>query len=303
MPEKKKFPYPVIIDTDIGDDIDDTWTLMYILASGAFDVRAVLLTNFDTEYKAKLVAKMLQEVGRTDIPVFVSESVNIPDNYRRGQELWIGGFSLSGYGGMLVREGWAEKLYELICGIGGKVCIFELAPNTSLSRLYQAHSDIAGRCFVYAMAGAVEKSYETLDGVVGEFNICADKAAAEKILASGIEYTMLPLDVCATIRLKGEEYARFLKKESVYAEIVKQNYKVWLENGYFENTNDYQTASSILFDMIVPWYALYPDHFEMCKNKITLENGITKVSEGSEHTWARNLKDADVLLRDLADTL
>ena len=97
--------------------------------------------------------------------------------------------------------------------------------------------------------------------------------------------------------MKHDEY--FTRYHTYFDEFISG----YFENGYFENTNDYQTASSILFDMIVPWYALYPDHFEMCKNKITLENGITKVSEGSEHTWARNLKDADVLLRDLADTL
>ncbi len=300
---EKKFAYPVVIDTDIGDDIDDTWTLMYILASGAFDVRGILLTNFDTEYKAKLVCKMLKMLGRTDIPVFVSESVNIPDNYKRGQESWINDFSLSDYHGRVVRAGWVEELYSLIEQTEGKVCIFELAPNTSLCKLYRAHRDLAQKCFVYAMAGAVEKSYESLDHVVGEFNICVDKQAAAEILASDLSYTMLPLDVCATIRLKGEAYQKFLKKNSVFAQIVQENYLAWIKNGFFENYNVYDVASSVLFDMIVPWYALFPECFEMQKNIIFLDDGITKIAQGEKHLWAKKLNNTQALLNDLAETL
>ena len=47
----KPFSFPIIVDTDIGDDIDDTWTLMLLLADKRFDVRMIVLTNFDTEYK------------------------------------------------------------------------------------------------------------------------------------------------------------------------------------------------------------------------------------------------------------
>lgn len=303
MPEMKKFAFPVLIDTDIGDDIDDTWTLMYILASGAFDVRGILLTNFDTEYKAKLVCKMLTELSRTDIPVFVSKSTNIPENYRRGQEEWIADYDISGYKGKIVREGWEDELYRLIEKTEGKICIFELAPNTSLAGLYEKHRDISEKCFVYAMAGGVEKSYESLDRVVGEFNICADKAAAEKILTSDLDYTMLPLDVCATIRLKGELYKRFLAKDTLYAKIVKENYLAWIRNGFFENSNQYDVASSILFDMIVPWYALFPECFEMRRNRICLSDGITKIAEGEKHLWAKNLNNIGFLTENLVEVL
>lgn len=303
MPEMKKFAFPVLIDTDIGDDIDDTWTLMYILASGAFDVRGILLTNFDTEYKAKLVCKMLTELSRTDIPIFVSESTNLPEKYRRGQEEWIADYDVSDYKGKIIREKWEDEVYRMIGNIESKVCIFELAPNTSLCRLYETHRDIAKKCFVYAMAGGVEKSYESLDRVVGEFNICADKDSAEKILSSDLDYTMLPLDVCASIRLKDEPYRRFLEKDTPYARIVKENYLAWIRNGFFENYNQYDIASSILFDMIVPWYALFPEFFEMQRNRIYLSDDITKIAEGNKHLWAKKLNNIEFLTENLVEVL
>ena len=39
MNEKKKIP--VIIDTDIGDDIDDTWALVFALLSESLDIKLV----------------------------------------------------------------------------------------------------------------------------------------------------------------------------------------------------------------------------------------------------------------------
>ena len=37
---------PVILDTDIGDDIDDTWALGFLLRSPEFDVKLVVGDHF-----------------------------------------------------------------------------------------------------------------------------------------------------------------------------------------------------------------------------------------------------------------
>ena len=60
---------PVILDTDIGDDIDDTWALVMLLKSPELDLRLVVTDFGDTVYRARLVAKLLQVAGRTDVPI------------------------------------------------------------------------------------------------------------------------------------------------------------------------------------------------------------------------------------------
>ena len=60
---------PVIFDTDICDDIDDTWALAALLKSPELDVRLITTAVGNTEAKAKVVAKFLETVGRTDIPI------------------------------------------------------------------------------------------------------------------------------------------------------------------------------------------------------------------------------------------
>src|SRR6201981_3186040 len=59
----------IIIDTDIGDDIDDAFALALALRSPEIQILGITTTFGDTETRAKLVDRMLGEAGRQDIPV------------------------------------------------------------------------------------------------------------------------------------------------------------------------------------------------------------------------------------------
>ncbi|HEC38499.1 MAG TPA: nucleoside hydrolase, partial [bacterium] len=56
---------PVILDTDIGMDIDDTWALGLILKCPELDVKLITTSSDNTTIKAKLVAKFLEIAERT----------------------------------------------------------------------------------------------------------------------------------------------------------------------------------------------------------------------------------------------
>jgi purine nucleosidase/pyrimidine-specific ribonucleoside hydrolase len=62
-------PIPIILDTDIGGDIDDALALALALQSPELDVRAVTTVSDDTEGRARLAWKELGLYGRQDIPV------------------------------------------------------------------------------------------------------------------------------------------------------------------------------------------------------------------------------------------
>ena len=47
---------PVILDTDIGNDIDDTWALGMLLNSPEFDLKLLLTSTGDARYRAKVAA-------------------------------------------------------------------------------------------------------------------------------------------------------------------------------------------------------------------------------------------------------
>src|SRR5262245_30647534 len=61
----------VVLDTDIGTDIDDGWALGYALKSPTFELLGVTVTDADTPQRARLACKLLHRLGRTDVPVAV----------------------------------------------------------------------------------------------------------------------------------------------------------------------------------------------------------------------------------------
>ena len=63
-------PQLVVIDTDIGDDIDDAFALALALKSPELKMLGVTTTFGNTEMRARLVERYLKAVGRSDIPVF-----------------------------------------------------------------------------------------------------------------------------------------------------------------------------------------------------------------------------------------
>ena len=87
---------PVILDTDIGGDIDDIWALALLLRCPELDLRLVVSATGDTEYRARLIARMLHIAGRCDIPVGVG--LPFPMSADRYRQLdWVKDYPLGAY--------------------------------------------------------------------------------------------------------------------------------------------------------------------------------------------------------------
>src|SRR5215831_17867563 len=59
----------IIIDTDVGDDVDDAFAIDLALASPEFQILGISTAWGDTAMRAQMVDRMLCETGRTEIEV------------------------------------------------------------------------------------------------------------------------------------------------------------------------------------------------------------------------------------------
>ena len=87
----------VFLDTDIGDDIDDTWALAFLLNCPEIKLEYALTCNSPAPYRAKLIAKILQWAGDTTTPIgfgIPTAPKNIPMGFRKSQAAWIEDFEL-----------------------------------------------------------------------------------------------------------------------------------------------------------------------------------------------------------------
>ncbi|RBI57291.1 nucleoside hydrolase, partial [Xanthomonas oryzae pv. oryzae] len=61
----------VMVSTDIGDDIDDAFALGLLLRSPQLQVLGIASAWGDTTLRAQLLQRLLQQVGRSEIPLAV----------------------------------------------------------------------------------------------------------------------------------------------------------------------------------------------------------------------------------------
>lgn len=185
-------PQLVIIDTDIGDDIDDAFALGLALKSPELKILGVTTTFGNTELRARLVERYLKAVGRSDIPVFagpMTKTDNVMTQAAYAQRETMRSFGDGA--AFILREAREHPGEVTLIGIGPLFTIqaaIERDP-ASFRKLRR----------VVMMGGSVYRGYG-LDSqgepkaAEPEWNILNDPSGATALLASGVPVFMMPLD-------------------------------------------------------------------------------------------------------------
>lgn len=237
---------PVILDTDIGDDIDDTWALSMILGTPQLDVRLITTAFNDTPTKARLLAKMLQELGRTDIPIGTGVRTEVkPIN----QAKWLGDYDLKDYPGKVYEDG-VQALIDTIKASPGEVTLIVIGGQTNIAEALKRDPSIAEKARVVAMAGSVRIGYDGGPKPQAEWNVVCDPKAAQAVFAAPWKITYAPLDICGQLRLTGDDYLKVEKSDNPLSKVIVENYDLWVNRGHHP-----KDSSSILYDTAAVYLA------------------------------------------------
>ena len=266
----------IIIDTDIGYDIADTWALNFMLSTNLFDVKLISVTHGDIDYQVALVAKILKLLNKEHIPI-VRGLGNL--NNQSPQKRWLEDFDLKEYNGVIYDS--LSLAYEEVLANNNDVIVTGIAPFTSLSTIIPILKKYNTK--IVAMAGSFKYGYFDKKGIVVERNISSCIAAAKKFLSSDLNITLLPLDVCNKMIISGDIYQKIRSLLTDIASIVSENYDIWQEDyvGPIKKF-DINISSSVLLDLAPALYLLFPQNFEvMEKNIFVDDNGFTLI--GGRH--------------------
>lgn len=266
----------IIIDTDIGYDIADTWALNFMLSTNLFDVKLISVTHGDIDYQVALVAKILKLLNREHIPI-VRGVGNLNNQYP--QKRWLEDFDLKEYNGVIYDS--LSLAYEEVLANNNDVIVAGIAPFTSLSTIIPILKKYNTK--IVAMAGSFKYSYFDKKGIVVERNISSCVAAAKKFLSSDLNITLLPLDVCNKMIISGDIYQKIRSLLTDIASIVSENYDIWQEDyvGPIKKF-DINISSSVLLDLAPALYLLFPQNFEVMEKNIYVDdNGFTLI--GGRH--------------------
>jgi inosine-uridine nucleoside N-ribohydrolase len=215
---------PILLDTDIGDDIDDAFALALALASPELDVRGVTTVTTDAHTRALIVCRLLHAAGRTNIPVASGSPARpVPE---------FGGQMQYGlrpcFRKRPERDGAALFLYRQLKARPGELTLLAVGPLTNVAELLARHPDCKPWIKrLVLMGGAVRVGYNNKPPALAEWNIKSDVKAAQAVFASGVPLVVAPLDATTMLKLDGPQRRRLFAARTPLTDQLHALYQLW----------------------------------------------------------------------------
>jgi inosine-uridine nucleoside N-ribohydrolase len=269
--EQPATPQLVVLDTDIGDDIDDAFALALLLRSPEVRLLGVTTAFADTPLRARLVERYLKAVGRADVPV--AAGVQGPQTNH---------FSQAAYARQTPERKYPDGVEFLLSQIRAhpdQVTLIAIGPLTNVKAAIARDAATFRRLRrVVIMGGSVYRGYDHGEGAERdpqpspEWNIRCDPEAAQALLAAGVPVFMMPLD-STQIRLSHEELAGLLAHGSALTDQITLLYHQWTGTG--------EWRAPTLFDPVAVTYAIRPELCPATPLRLEVdEKGMTLPVEG-----------------------
>jgi len=175
-----------VIDTDIGTDVDDLWTLAMVPGLPTIELEAVTVVYGDPDLRARLASVALSTMG-LDVPVYRG-----CEQPMSGKPVVWGGHEGEGVSGLDVAS-YASRdavdvLIELAATDPGTLDVLAIGPLTNIATAIQRDPSFARsvrRLFV--MGGEFQAGWP-------EHNFACDVDATDVVMRSGAVITIVPLD-------------------------------------------------------------------------------------------------------------
>jgi inosine-uridine nucleoside N-ribohydrolase len=262
-----------ILDTDIGDDIDDAFALALALRSPEIHLLGITTAFGDTELRARLTDRYLAAVGRTDIPV--AAGVPTPhDNV----------FTQAAYARREPERkhpSGVEFLLGQIRAHPGQITLIAIGPLFNVQAAIERDPATFRQLKrVVLMGGSVYRGYD--DGKTGErrppdaeWNIARDPAGAKALLAAGVPVFIMPLD-STQIHLETREREAIFSFGSPLTDQLTLLFHQWVAG------NDWHATAPTLFDPVAVTYAIRPELCPATPLRLEVDDkGFTRPVEGA----------------------
>jgi inosine-uridine nucleoside N-ribohydrolase len=160
-------PIPIIFDTDIGNDVDDTWAIAMALNCPELELRYVLTAGPGChDDRAKLVAKLLDAAGVTGVPIGKgcdNEAAKAGNQAFEGepdlaQSPWVTDYDLAAYSGAVHEDGVGE-LIRMVMASPEPLTLIAIGPLGNIGEALLREPRIAQKLHFVGMHGAVYTGY------------------------------------------------------------------------------------------------------------------------------------------------
>jgi len=276
----------IIIDTDIGNDIDDAFAVGLALHSPEFQILGISSAWGDTHLRSRLLSRLLRETGRTDIPVAMGITKHPPGKL---DTLSQAAYAEGGPADQNYPKA-VDFLLDQIRRHPDEITLIAIGPETNLGAAIDRDAATFRKLKrIVLMGGSVYRGYSQFNygkthGPDPEWNIICDIQAAQKVFTSGVPLYVMPLD-STQIKLQELERAQIFKAGTPLTDALLVLYTQWSRGA---------PQTPTLFDAVVVAYAGHPELCPTEPMRLRVDDqGYTRVEAGAPN--------AQVCLRSSSD--
>src|SRR5919112_3669999 len=258
---------PVLLDTDIGTDVDDLLALTLLLRSPEVELIGVTTVYGDTVLRARMTRLVLDQLERRAVPIGIGARETVT-----GRPVWWAGHEGQGIPGLdqvQIDEGATavDLLHQAATEHRGQLELFAIGPLTNVAEAISADDSFAPSLrHLYIMGGAFWMEQ-------AEHNIKSDPEAADIVFRSGIPMTICGLDVTLRVLLREADMSQIREAACGIGSVLEDQVRRWWA---YTGANENQ-----LHDPLAILPALRPElfRFEQCDVRVEVEG------ENPGRTW------------------
>ena len=200
----------IILDTDIGTDVDDLLALSLILTSSELELVGVPTVYGDVALRARMVRRLLTLRGVAGIPLAMGASKPLLGK----RAIYWGGHEGKGLltpeeaAAPLPDEHAVDMIVRAVMARPGEITLAAIGPLTNVALAFLREPRLAGALAGLLIMGGSVGGARALHLPWTEHNFRCDPEAAHVVLSAGAPTWIVPLDVTTQVRIRQADVER-----------------------------------------------------------------------------------------------
>lgn len=248
--------YKILIDTDLGDDVDDAAAIMLALGCPDLEILGITTVYKDSGKRKEMAEDLLRRWGRADIPVHTGRGRALLETEERDVDPPIQ-YAILGKDGKTAVD-FSETAVDFILETVKKepeLVILEMGCMTNLAQAFLREPERMKKVRIIAMGGAFFNT-------APEWNIICDPEAAAVVVEQSENLVMMGLDVTKYLKVSPDRVDGWRSRKSETMDYYLRGVDIFQEKTGFPIT---------LHDVLLPAYLIDPHVVTLKRGHFSVE--------------------------------
>ena len=272
--------YPIIIDTDMTNEIDDEFALPYLYSFENAQIEAVTIAQHFSLHRGQFdVAKNIERSYQKTLEITKLIRPDLVNKIYKGDTM------IKAFGSWDKNVSDAVKNIIRICHENEKVIFIAIGAMTNLAHALEIDPKIADKIKLYSLMG-----FSGINKLLPETNMTGDFYSTKKVLEMVKDKTIFPASDFSNLSLTLEDIKPYTKNNNLMKllyEDTKSIYKL------------FNCKHKSFFDIIIPFYLSNPVPFVESETGIKINSTCVLYRKSKNKAVIATSWNQDIILKDL----